>query len=256
MKKKLWLVTGVLLIAITLVVSGCEGIPSPSPQTPGVTGLLPGSQQNTGIWVTGEGKVMVTPDVAVLTVGVEVQESTVTQAQNKASAAMNAVVPGLKANGVADKDIQTRQFSVYPVRNTNRDTGQEILVGYRVTNTVTAKIRQIYNTAAVIDAVVRAGGDFTRINSISFTLDDPAPYETQARKLAMADAQSRAKQLADSAGVKLGRPIYINESLGYYPPPIIQIATAAPVPGPAPSVPISAGEVQVTINVQTVYTIQ
>jgi uncharacterized protein YggE len=73
------------------------------------------SQQQVGVWVNGQGKVTATPDVAVLNVGVQAQASTVAQAQRQSADAMNKVMGALKTGGVADKDVQTQQYSILPV---------------------------------------------------------------------------------------------------------------------------------------------
>ena len=257
MNKKLILIISMVLVALAVAASGCTW--SPYPES-GSKELLPQtgiifSQQNTGIWVTGEGEVTVVPDVAILNLGVEAQATTVAEAQKQAAQAMNAVMDELDGQGVAEKDIKTQHYSIYPVRRWAED--KEILIGYRVTNTVTAKIRNVDNTGIIIDAVARAGGDYIRINGITFTLDDPTKYHKEAREKAMADAEEKAKQLADSAGVKLGKTIYISESGGYVP--IIREyamkAEGLPVPVPAPP-PISPGETEVRLNVQVVYSIK
>ena len=97
---------------------------------------------------------------------------------------------------------------------------------------VTAKIREVDNTGIIIDAVARVGGDYIRINGISFTLDDPTAYHGEAREKAMADAEAKAEQLAELAGVKLGKPTYISES-GAYMPVVREYYAPAPMPAPA-----------------------
>lgn len=253
MRKKLWLIIGLGLTVLALFLAGCEGITSPAPEAPSVSGIAT-SPQSTGIWVNGEGKTTVVPDVAVVTLGVQAQEATVAQAQGEAATAMNAVTAELKAGGVADKDIKTQIFNIQQLTRWDNDKQQQVVIGYQVNNMVTAKIREVAKTGTIIDAVVRAGGNYTRINSVSFTVDDPTPYQRDARQKAMADAQSRAKQLADAAGVKLGAPTYINESGGYVPVPVVTMA--APAPTAAPATPISPGETEITINVQVVYSIR
>jgi len=252
MKRSLMLVIGLALVAIIVGVSGCSRAYSPEGGSTGAGIIL--SQQNTGIWVTGEGKVTVVPDVAILNLGVEAQAATVAEAQRQAAEAMDAVMKELDKQGVAKKDIKTQQYSIYPVKRWEKE--QEILIGYRVTNMLTAKIRKVDNTGIIIDAVVRAGEDYIRINGISFIVDDPASYYGEARKKAMADAAAKAEQLADLGGVKLGKPIYINESGGYIP--IIREyqmkAEAGPVPAPTP--PISPGETEIRLTVQVVYSIK
>ena len=255
MRRSLLFIIGLALVAIIVGVSGCTWAPSPESNS---TRLAPNagiilSQQNTGIWVSGEGRVTVVPDVAILNLGVEAEAPTVAEAQRQADEAMDAVMKELDGHGVAKKDIKTQHYSVYPVKKWEKD--QEILVGYRVTNMVTAKIRKVDDTGIIIDAVARAGGDYIRISGISFIVDDPAIYHKEAREKAIADAKAKAKQLADLAGVKLGKPTYISESGGYVPifREYMMKAEAGPVPAPAP--PISPGETEVTLTVQLVYSI-
>ncbi|TET18543.1 MAG: DUF541 domain-containing protein, partial [Dehalococcoidia bacterium] len=170
MKKGLLLVLSfVLLVGLLLV--GCESEESEAAEegeglaTPQDIRALVASEssQQTGVWVTGTGTVAVTPDVAILRLGVEAEAATVTEAQSDAAVAMTEVMSVLSANGVAEKDIQTQWYSIYPVRKWIDDTNEQITIGFRVTNTVTAKIRDIGKTGAVIDAVAEAGGDLTRI---------------------------------------------------------------------------------------------
>ena len=233
MRRKLWLAIGSALVVLSVGAIGCTGgftFPESQPVVPESTSIIL-SQQNTGIWVTGEGKVSVVPDVAVLSLGIEAQ-----------------------ATSVAEKDIKTQYFSIQPVKRW--ENNREILLGYRVSNMVTVKIRQVDDTGAIIDAVAKAGGDYTRINSISFVVDDPSAYHEEAREKAMADAKAKAKQLADLAGVDLGKPIYISESGGFIPIPREYYAMAEGAPALAPTTPISPGETEVRLTVQVAYNIK
>ncbi len=245
----------VVLLTIAFGAAGCESLSPPSAATgafPQVSGIF--NQQNTGIWVTGEGKVSVVPDVAVLNLGVESQAESVAEAQGQAATAMTAVVEEFNRFGVAEKDIKTQYFSIAPVRRWSEKDGQEILLGYRVTNTVIAKIRKIEDTGAIIDAAARAGGDYVIINSISFTVDNPTAHYDGARVRAMADAAAKAKQLADLGNVKLGKPTYISES-GASIPVVRDFYPEAAMPA-APSTPISPGETEIRLSVQVVYSIE
>ena len=255
MKRNLLPFISLALLSAIIAVStaGCDGFAAPSPKATSSGAIL--SQQSTGIWVTGEGKVSVVPDVAILSLGVEAQAANIAEAQNQAATSMNAVVGELDRHGVASKDIKTQQFSIYPVRRWVKEKEEEVLVGYRVNNMVTAKVRKVKDTGTIIDAAARAGGDYTRINSISFTVDDPANYLNEAREKAMADAGAKAKQLADLGGVRLGSPIYINESGGFLPAPR-EFAMMAEAAAPAPPTPISPGETEIRLSVQVVYYIK
>jgi len=256
MRKKLWLAIGLALIIITLGLTGCDSL---TPTVSSGVSSATNSQQNTGIWVSGLGEVTVTPDIATLEVGVEAQETTVAEAQDKASGAMDKVMTALTDSGVMGEDIQTRQFRIRQRTRWDNETGEEIVVGYRVTNEVMAKIRDIEKVGSIIDAVVKAGGDLIRINGLDFSVDDPSAYYDEAREIAMADARDKAEKLAFAAEVKLGAPTYISESSGFISAPMVvmQYAGGAPIPAPAPAPPsISPGEVEVSIAVQITYSIR
>jgi len=260
MKKGFLLVIGLVLV-ISLLLIGCESQESSGstngqelsvPQNLSVS-LTGGSSQQTGIWVSGTGEVTATPDVAILTLGVQAQETTVKAAQSEAASAMAAVVNALKANGVADKDIQTQWYSISPVTKWDDKTNEQITTGYSVSNMVIVKIRDISKAGTIIDAVTDAGGDLTRINGINFTVDNPTAYYNQAREKAMQDAAAKAQQMASLAGVNLGKAIYISESGGYIPGPYPLKDYAA---GASASTPISPGELNITISVSVGYSIE
>jgi len=212
------------------------------------------SSQQTGIWVSGTGKVEAAPDVVAVQLGISAQAKTVAEAQSQATAAMAKVMDALKSNGVADKDIQTLYFNIQKVTRWDTTTQQEVTIGYSVTNEVTAKIRQIGNAGLIIDAVAQAGGDLTRVDSISFSIDDPIALYDQAREKAMADASDKAASLASLGGVKLGKPVYISESTSSVQPPSPIYAKDAASGGTVTQ--ISPGQLEITVNVQVTYAIR
>ncbi len=246
-----------LLIGVALLAAGCASSANASSVTPpgttpqSISNLEGNYNQTTGLWVTGQGEVTVVPDLAVLSMGIEAQAPTVEQAMDEATTSMNRVMNALRANGVADRDIKTQWFNIYPVRRWT-DEGQEVLIGYRVTNMVNAKIRDVEATGRIIDQVAQAGGDLTRIQGVSFTVDDPSQYYGEARQKAVADAQAKAQQLAALAGVSLGRPFYISESGGFVPIP----RDYRMMEGGAPPTPISPGETEITLTVQMAFAIE
>jgi uncharacterized protein YggE len=244
--KKIWLLA--LGLGLTLVLA-VVGLAACSPAT---TAVVSSSQQE-GIWVNGQGKVTVAPDVATLQLGIEAQAATVAEAQTQASQAMDRVMTALTKNGVAKKDIQTQYFNINTISQWDDKSQRQVIIGYRVSNMVTAKIRTIDKTGAIIDAVVVAGGDLTRIDSISFSVDDPTAYYRQAREKAMADAKAKAEQLASLSGVTLGKPTYISESSSFPSPTPIRVAEQGT---PSVETPISPGEIDITVSVQVVYKIK
>lgn len=246
MKKKILLLTGIIAILLTAgLLYGCQQ----SGSSAGVSGY-----QQTGIWVTGEGKVTVVPDVANVQLGIEAQAKTVADAQAQAAKAMNDIMSTLATNGVAQKDIQTQYYSIQQLTRWDSDKQEQVVIGYQVTNMVNAKIRNVDKAGTIIDAAVQAGGDLARVNMIQFSIDDQTVYNDLAREKAMADAKDTAKQLADLSGVKLGKPIYISET-GVSTPRTIPVYAKDTVEGSS-STSISAGELEITLTVQVAYAIQ
>ena len=208
--------------------------------------------QSPGISVSGSGSVFGEPDVAILTLGVEAQADSVGEARADAAEAMDAMIAVLKDGGVDDGDIQTSRFSVQP-RYNFRD-GEQELIGFFVENLVTVKIRNIDDTGTLIDDVVEAGGDLTRVQNLRFTIDDPEELQQEARRLAMENAKSKAETLADAGGVELGAPRSISESSsGARAFAFDEFAFIADLDGGGASTSIEAGELEVQIQVQVVY---
>jgi len=213
-----------------------------------------GSQQ-AGIWVSGIGTVSLEPDIAYLYLGIEAQATTVTEARDQAARDMEAVFAALRARGVADKDIRTTYFSIQPRYEYPRE-GSPILVGYTVTNQVSVTVRDLDTVGPVIDDVANAGGDNTRINGISFGINDDSAARVQARELAVKDAMAKAKQFAELTGVTLGKLMFISESGGSVVYPERYAKDLAYAEGAAVPTPISAGEMDVVITVQAVFGIE
>jgi uncharacterized protein len=249
MKRKLF-AAGLLVLALALLaVSGCDSISGPS--VPRNTN----SSQQTGIWVTGQGEVSVTPDMAVLSLGVEVQADTVAQAYNQAANAMDDIIRSLGDSGFAEEDIQTDYFRI-DQETDYRSSGPDVIVGYTVTNIAEVKIRDTENVSSILDAAVTAGGDYIRIRSFGFTVDDPTIYYDEARKEAQTDAREKAEQIADNAGVKLGEATFIAESTGYSPYSInYGLDIPAVVITESPTF-VSPGQAEVTIIIQVAYSIE
>jgi uncharacterized protein len=246
--KKLWLVsTGLILIIGIFGLTGCGS-------TAGDIGSINLNSQQTGIWVSGSGKVTATPDICSLSVGVQSQETTVAAAQAKAADAMNKVMSSLTGNGIAKKDIQTQNFNISQTTKYDNNTQQQVVTGYQVTNTVTATIRNLDKAGSIIDAAASAGGDLTRINGISFSIEDPTSYYNDARKLAIADAKAKATQMASLAGISLGSVTYITENS--YTPPVPFVMASGVKAAQDISTPISPGTMDINSTVQIAYAIK
>jgi uncharacterized protein YggE len=205
-----------------------------------------------GISVSGTGDASGAPDLALLDLGVSTEGKTVKEARDAAATAMNAVNNAVKADGVADKDVQTRQFSIEPEYDYPKGTQE--LIGFRVTNIVEVKVRDLDSTGQIIDDVAAAGGDVVQVQGLSFTIEKPEDLRAQARQQAMADARVRAEGLAELAGVNLGKPLSVTESAVNPPSPFMQSAPAAR--GAEAATPIQAGELEVNVTVDVLYAIE
>ena len=236
-------------------------------KTPATAQASPTASQSgtseSGIWVTGEGSVTLEPDLAVLGLGVEARGETVSEALADASTAMDAVLGALRSRDIQDRDVQTRNFNVRPeyeyqeVVQSGARRQVRVLVGYVVSNTVTVKIRDLNSVGVVIDDVVTAGGDATRIDDVGFTVDDQSAYAEELRSKAVADAMAKARHFASLAGVSLGEPTFISEAAAGVPiTPVYAESFALAKAVSAPATSISGGELELRMSVQVLFEIQ
>jgi len=232
-------IVAVAILGLALVACGGE---------PNVTINNPGAGQS-GISVSGTGEVTGTPDTVTVDVGVSVLGETVAEAAAQAAEKATAIIDSLTANGVDEDDITTTEYSIWPEYDYRGNT--ERLVGYRVSNIVRAKIRDVTEAGDVLDAAVAAGGDDTRVNSLQFSIEDDAKLVEAARQAAWDDAEAKADQLAQLSGQTLGKATSITETVSRPPVPI-QYA-AADVAGEQAATPIEPGTATVTISLQVVF---
>ena len=163
--------------------------------------------------VTGSGEASARPDVAVISAGVVAQADTASAALGENTRAMNRVVEQLRAAGLPPQDLQTAQFAVSPLYESRQPDPQTTerprIVGYQVSNRVSARVRDIDRLGAILDALVGAGAN--SIDGLSFDLADPEQVLGEARDAAVADALAKAKRYAAAAGVRLGEIMSIEE---------------------------------------------
>ena len=217
-----------------------------------------------GIWVTGTGEMNLSPDIALIRLGVETTSPSVTEARDEAATAMEAVVAAVKENGLNDDDIQTTSFNIWPeyerqeVITNGVRSNIRVLTGYRVSNTAVIKVRDLNEVGTIIDDVVDAGGDAARIYGIDFSIEDSSQYTTQLREDAVNAALEKAQHFATLTGVTLGKLVYVTDVSDS---PIVQPLTesrafameAAPA---APATGISGGSLDLTLTVRAGFAIE
>jgi len=212
-------------------------------QTGGAAPAVPTPIVTTG----GSGSASGTPQVMTLSIGVNTTAAHAGEALGDTSGKATLVQQAPQSDGVAAADIQTVNLSVSPSYNTNTPVPSS----YQATNTVVAKLRDLSKAGKVIDDAMAAAGDAGRLYGVSFALDDSSSFATAARKIAVAQARSRADELAAAAGMKVASLRSLSEQPDQVPYRSFA-GTAAPAAA-APSVPIQPGVVQTTVNVTAVW---
>ena len=204
--------------------------------------------------MNGYGQVYVTPDVAYVNIGVQNQGDTVTGVLDENTTQAQGIRSALAALGVADQDIQTSGFNIYP--NNTYDTNGKLTGTYYVaSNTVYVTVRDLSKLGKILDATVKGGAN--TINSVTFSVLDESKALEQARQLAVEDAQGQAQQLVDLTGAKLGPVQYISVSTSQVPVPIFEGKGGGGIAAPASSsVPVSSGQMTISVNVSITYEIK
>jgi uncharacterized protein YggE len=196
------------------------------------------------ISVTGEATVSVVPDEARIDAGVTSEAKTAREASDANNAAMGKVLLALKGANIDEKDYQTSRLSLLPQYAPNR-AGPNAITGYRASNRVSIKLRDVTKVANVVDTLVGAGAN--EIGGINFVVSQPSKVLDEAREKAVTDARRKAEIYAKAAGVTLGEPLSISEE-GQGPQPVLRGRVAAPM---AINAPVAQGEetLSVTVNV-------
>lgn len=201
-----------------------------------------------GITVSGLGKVTGVPDVLTVQLGVSTTRDDVSGALSAASSALGKVRAALTGGGVAAADLQTSDVSVAP--DYSYEGGHQTIDGYRATESLTAKLRDLTRAGGLISKAADAGGDATTVSGVSFDLADDTKLLNSARDAAFADARAKAQRYAKDAGRKLGPLVRISETVsgGNEQQPV-----AAAAKSDAAAVPIDPGTTQLSVSVDVVY---
>lgn len=219
-----------------------------------------------GISVTGHGEAYGAPDIARVTIGIEVRAQVASDATEQANRQASAITGAITASGVAAQDIQTQNFSInfeqqpepYPPRPAAGAAGaagaaEEAPRGfYRVSNSLLVTVRDVSKLGAILGAATGAGAN--NIWGIAFEIEDPSKLEAQAREEAVREARARAEQLASLAGVKLGKVVSVSELGGGAGP--MQGGAQFNMKAARADVPVQGGELTVNQDVQVLYSIE
>jgi uncharacterized protein YggE len=184
------------------------------------------------ITITAEGKISASPDMAIISASiVSNDQSTAEAAQNSLDTQSIKLVSYLKTSGIADGDINTSDYNLSPQYSDQKDYIK--ITGYSVTETLTAKIHDLTKVGSIIGGLTQNGAN--QIQSVSYTFNDPDALREQAREKALASSKQKAEQLANAAGVKLGKFVTFSEDNGSSVVPIPMVSNAMSVAAVAPT---------------------
>lgn len=248
---RLSILAGFLLLA-ALGLGACSGIASAQAETPAV----PVSEQAEAprtITVSGSGQAALTPDIAYVTIGVRTEGKDAAEAVSENSQQTQDVIQAIRDAGIAARDVRTTNFSIYPQQNFNNE-GQPQEITYVVENSVYVTVRDLDLIGSLLDEAVQAGAN--SIYGIQFDVADKAQALSGARTEAINNARSVAEEVAQAAGVELGDVQSINVYGSSAPGPMFAARGGVAVAEAAMDVPVSAGDMILTVDVQVVYAIQ
>lgn len=240
MRNKFTLIGAVMLLAV--IFSACS--------TAAAQPVSPSDSPVRTITVTGSGQVFLSPDIANISIGVHTEAEDAQQAVADNNAQTQSVVQMLVEMGVAREDIQTANFSIYP-RQDFDDQGQIRDTTYVVENSVRVTVRELEDLGELLNAVVESGAN--NIFGIQFDVEDRVSALSDARQAAVDNARSVAEEMAQAAGVELG-PVHSITVLGSAPTQVFEERAVGADAGGA--VPISPGQLSLTVEVSVEYQIQ
>lgn len=189
------------------------------------------------------------PDIARIGVGVVTQGADAKAALEDNAGRMKAVFDKLKQEGVAEKDMQTSGINLQPQYAYAQNQPPK-LTGYRASNTIQVKIRDLTALGRLLDTVTAAGAN--EISGPAFAIDKTEALLDKAREDAIATAQARAALYAKAAGLRVARLVDVSEdrSGGMMPPQPMLRAAAAPMKA---ETPVAPGEVSEAVTLAVTY---
>jgi len=239
-------------IAITVVAAlailAAYLIGSARPSVAGAATPSTGSPADTGITVTGTGKVTGSPDTLRISLSVTATSQDVDTALASANKSAKAVQDAFLGKGVDKKDLQTSNVSIQPNYNSKGAPS-----GYAVTESMTASVRDLTKAGATLAAAVAAGGNAVRVDAVSFALEDTSGLVSGARKGAVDDAKAKAEQYAAAAGRSLGAVQSISEVVTSPTPQYMDGPLYARATANVALVPLQAGSQDLSVQVTVVY---
>ncbi len=222
------------------------------------------------VTVSGQARVLVAPDEAVLYVGVETAANDAATAVDQNSQQMQAVIDALKEAGIPDENLQASNVTVYPERQPvpttvyperqpvplpqEGEAQPEASESYRATNTVTVVVQDLSKVGDVFAAAVEAGAN--NVRGPEWRLSENSPAVQEALRQAVAAARNKAETLADAADLGLGRIVSLREDSSSTPTAMDFTQERAMAADSVAAPPVRPGDIEVMANVTASYRLQ
>ncbi|WP_130735877.1 SIMPL domain-containing protein [Flavobacterium sp. J27] len=213
-----------------------------------VTTMMSQAQENRiiqapQVTVSGEGKIKVTPDEAIITVGVEYSGSDAKEVKKKNDETVDLVIKTIKGKGISVSDFQTQQVSLY--KNYDYQTKKNT---YVASQTIKIHLKDLSKYEAVMMDLVNSG--INQIQGVEFKSSKMKHYETEARKKAVLDAKMKAEDYVSVLGQKIGKAILISDTTQpSYPQPMYRNVMAKGLEMDAANETLAIGEIEITASV-------
>ena len=207
------------------------------------------------IVVTGDGKTTVSPDIAKLSFSVVSEGPDPAALQGDNAKKMTAAIDSVKNKGIEAKDIKTTNYNLSPRYEYDEAKRQSFITGYTLTQTSSVKVRNLNKVAEVLGGLSNLG--VNEISSVSFEVEEPDKYLTEARTEAFNKANQKALEMAALNGVRIKRVINFSE---YPNGPIYPYRFGGKgggdTVGPVSLPPIEPGTEEISIQVSVTYEIE
>lgn len=211
---------------------------------------IPSVEEGSTITVTGEGTVYAEPDTATISLGVTTLGDTAEDAQDENSDVMTDVLAALKAEDIADEDIVTASYSIYPQYDYSGETN--VITGYKVSYSLSVTLHDIDSVGDVLATATEAGANMA--GSISFSSSEEDALYNQALALACSAAEAKGEVLADATGMKIKGLVSLAEGADYST--VYARTTSYFTAEESSSVPIETGQLTFDATVTAVYSVK
>lgn len=231
------------LLVLTVILTGCAST--------GTTAEAPSYSMADTITVTGHGEARGNPDMATVSVGINISGTDISGVVQDSNEAIAAITAALQAIGIAPNDIQTTGFNVWPEdiwdNMTGQPTGEK---RYHVDSQMQINIRNIDNVGMVLETALSNGAN--NIYGLNFGIEDTAQLTEEARTAAIADARARAQAMADGMGLTLGEVSSASDQSGGVVYPYF-VGAGYGMGGGGGEPPISEGQMAVSVSISVTF---